>query len=649
MRRSVVVGLLVAVLVALGVVNVSPAAAAATTVGQRSGFAPTSRLLLWGTDAELARDLDLMASTGARWLRFDFDWASAETSPGRYNWTFIDRVVNQAQRRGLQVLATPAYTPAWARPAGTTDKTPPTDPATFARFVGAAAARYAPLGVHHWEVWNEPNIIHFWEPTPNPEAYARLLVAASVAIRSADPAAVIVSAGLAPAGDSSDGRYISPRTFLGRVYDAGAGPAFDAVGMHPYAFPYGVDAVGDWNQFQSMPKTYALMASRGDSAKKIWATEFGAPTGANSQAVSEAGQAQMISSGWAKWTSWSFSGPIFWYAARDVGTDPQNVEDNFGLVRKDFGAKTSLGEFTRVMAQPDVNGSAAVSSPAPTPATTPAATPGSAGTPGGSQVAILSSAPGAPAPSAASGRRGYWMVTTAGDVLAFGDAAHYGQARISRGAVAVDIESSPGGTGYWVVDDRGAVAAFGSARHFGDRPALGSGERVTSMSATHGSGYWLFTSWGRVLPYGDAPFFGDLAGTRLNAPVLDSATTPTDGGYYLVGADGGIFTFGDAVFAGSTGNLRLNAPVQSLVPDSDGRGYWLVASDGGIFAFDAPFYGSMGGTRLNRPVSGMVGDAAGYLMVGEDGGIFTFAGARFQGSAGANPPAAPVTSVAVLG
>ena len=96
------------------------------------------------------------------------------------------------------------------------------------------------------------------------------------------------------------------------------------------------------------------------------------------------------------------------------------------------------------------------------------------------------------------------------------------------------------------------------------------------------------------------------------------------------------------------GAARLNAPVQSLVPDVDGSGYWLVASDGGIFAFDAPFYGSMGTTRLNRPVTGMVGAGAGYLMVAEDGGVFAFGNAPFHGSLGSNPPPRPVAAVAVL-
>ncbi|HVF32730.1 MAG TPA: cellulase family glycosylhydrolase [Acidimicrobiales bacterium] len=632
----------VAVAVALAVAMVgglapAPASASAGNLGARTGFAPTSRMLLWGSDADLARDLDLMKATGAGWIRFDFDWASAEATRGSYNWAYIDRVVRQATMRGLRILATPAYTPAWARPAGTTDKTPPTDPAAFAAFVGAAVRRYSPMGVRHWEIWNEPNIIHFWKPRPDASAYATLLMQASAAVRAADPGATVISAGLAPAADTADGNYVSPRTFLSRLYAAGARSSFDAVGMHPYAFPYGIGAVGDWNQFQSMPKTAALLAAHGDGHKKIWATEFGAPTGTDSQAMSEAGQANMISTAWAQWSQWPYAGPIFWYAARDVGTDPLEVEDNFGLVRKDFTAKVALGEFTRVMGLPDPAGAGAGASfpavPGPAAAETGPVPPGGA------------------APSdhpSATTTAGYWMVTATGEVHAFGDSPHLGDAAVG-GVAAVDLEPTPDGGGYWVVDARGSVHAFGNAAYLGGNPGLAAGERVTSLSALpSGGGYWLFTTTGRVLTYGSAPHFGDMGGVRLNAPVLDSIPTPSGGGYYLVGADGGIFTFGDAAFAGSTGDLRLNAPVQSLVPAGDGHGYWLVASDGGIFSFGSPFYGSMGGTPLNRPVTGMVGGENGYLMVGEDGGIFTFGEAAFLGSLGDRPPASPVTSVAVL-
>jgi myo-inositol-hexaphosphate 3-phosphohydrolase len=248
-------------------------------------------------------------------------------------------------------------------------------------------------------------------------------------------------------------------------------------------------------------------------------------------------------------------------------------------------------------------------------------------------------------------RSGYWMVGSDGRVYSFGDAKSYGDASLAGGAQAVDVEPTPSGNGYWVIDDQGHVFAKGDAKALGDvsRSILSPAEVITSLSATKsGNGYWVFTSVGRAIPFGDAVFYGDMRDTKLNGPVLDSIPTASGKGYYMVGSDGGIFSFGDAVFLGSMGGKPLNKPVQSLVPDGDGSGYWLVASDGGIFAFEAPFKGSMGAIKLNKPVTGMVRYGDGYLMVGEDGGIFSFSTKKFVGSLGDNPPAKPITSVAVL-
>jgi 3-phytase len=259
---------------------------------------------------------------------------------------------------------------------------------------------------------------------------------------------------------------------------------------------------------------------------------------------------------------------------------------------------------------------------------------------------------GVPQPGATTGRSGYWMLGSRGKVFGFGDARPYGDVHTGPVVTAVDIEPTLSGTGYWVLDDRGGVHPRGDAVYYGAPAAaeLRAGESATSLSATRTHrGYWVFTSYGRVFRFGDATHLGDLAGTPLNGPVLDSITTGTGNGYYMVASDGGIFSFGDARFFGSMGGTRLNQPVRSLVPDSDGRGYWLVAADGGVFAFDAAFRGSMGGTTLNRSVTGMVPFGDAYLMVAEDGGIFNFSGRPFSGSLGADPPADPITSVAVLG
>ena len=249
-----------------------------------------------------------------------------------------------------------------------------------------------------------------------------------------------------------------------------------------------------------------------------------------------------------------------------------------------------------------------------------------------------------PNPNAPQPDGGYWMVDSAGIVYDFGLAGRHG-----RHFTAVDIEPTPESNGYWIVSGEGQIAALGGANQYGEKfPALQPGEIVTSLSrSASGNGYILFTTLGRALNYGDAPHLGDMSGKQLNAPVVDSITTPSCNGYYMVAADGGVFTFGDAKFAGSTGDMRLNQPVASLVPDPDKNGYWLVASDGGVFAFDAPFKGSMGGTKLNRPITGMVPSGDGYIMVAEDGGIFTFGNnVRFWGSLGDNPPPDPIVAVA---
>jgi hypothetical protein len=249
-------------------------------------------------------------------------------------------------------------------------------------------------------------------------------------------------------------------------------------------------------------------------------------------------------------------------------------------------------------------------------------------------------------------RSGYWMVTAAGDVHAFGDARSYGEpAGVLGGARSLRLEPTPTGNGYWILDSRGVVHNSGAAARLGnvDPTVLAGGEEPATLSATPtGRGYWVFTDRGRVLAYGDAGFHGDMSKADLNGPILGSVSTPTGQGYYMVASDGGIFTFGDAAFHGSAGNLRLNKPVMGMAPSPAGDGYWLVASDGGIFAFGTRFHGSMGSTRLNKPITGIVPGHDGYLMVAQDGGIFAFGDVTFHGSLGAGPPASPVVSAALM-
>ena len=88
----------------------------------RTGSASRRAAIIeWANDADLARELDGYGQIGAGWIRFDIKWSIVEATRGTYDWTIYDRLVGEARKRGLSVVANLAYTPSWARPAGATD------------------------------------------------------------------------------------------------------------------------------------------------------------------------------------------------------------------------------------------------------------------------------------------------------------------------------------------------------------------------------------------------------------------------------------------------------------------------------------------------------------------------------------------------
>jgi polysaccharide biosynthesis protein PslG len=331
---------LVAMVTVLAVVPISNAVPVNCAAGEDVGVAGGSDLMRV-SEADLNRELDLMRAAGVRWLRVEANWNTVEGVAGQENWSDTDRVVTAALARGFRVLGLVLSTPAWARPADAVGESfaLPADPQQFGRFAGDAAARYAGR-VSAWEIWNEPNNPVFAKPRPDVAAYAAMIDAAATHIRNRAPGAQIISAGLAPAED--DGTSIAPSTFLDQLYRVGDKSAWDAVGIHPYTFPALPDApdTGDWNTFQRIDLIRKVMSDNGDSGKKVWVTEFGAPTGGPAdESVSDDAQADAIRQGIQRVRGASYFGPIFIYQLRDGGSNPNDVEDHFGLLRGDFSEK----------------------------------------------------------------------------------------------------------------------------------------------------------------------------------------------------------------------------------------------------------------------------------------------------------------------
>lgn len=342
---QLVVGVLAAAVLLGGISAAAllPAERQITALGARTGFSPGAGIMLADPD-DMERELDAVVDSGAGWVRLDVDWSQVEDTRGSYEWSRVDRVVDAARDRDIEVLALLAYTPEWARPPGTSTHAPPEDPAQFAAFAEAATERLRPRGVRTYEIWNEPNLPQFWEPRPDAAAYLPLLAAASAAVHRAAPDATVLSGGLAPASDGGRNGQVDPRTFLRQLYALGAAPLTDGVAVHPYSFPATPlqSGTSEWNTFQKLPDLRATMVEYGDGDGQLWLTELGAPTGSSSAAVDEELQAEIVAEAVTHAAGQEWAGPVFVYAIRDAGSDPDEREDNFGLLRRDFSPKVAF-------------------------------------------------------------------------------------------------------------------------------------------------------------------------------------------------------------------------------------------------------------------------------------------------------------------
>ena len=112
------------------------------------------------------------------------------------------------------------------------------------------------------------------------------------------------------------------------------------------------------------------------------------------------------------------------------------------------------------------------------------------------------------------------MVTSTGNVYAFGDAPYFGGPGIQGSAVTSAVRTPDGG-GYWILLANGTVYNYGDANYLGSATGLGGLNPATTIYATaDGGGYWLASASGAVDSYGDAPNDGGMAWGHLNAPVI---------------------------------------------------------------------------------------------------------------------------------
>ena len=248
---------------------------------------------LWWRPEVADRDLTLIKQAGFGWVKQGFGWREIEGAcKNCFDWSFTDRIVDQVERHGLDLMVRLDHQPYWA---GEYANGPPANYEDFGDFVYAMASRYAGR-IRAYEIWNEPNLSREWgERPPNPAEYTALLKIGYERIKEADPNAMVISAGLTPTS-RWDHVAVPDEVFLRGMYAAGARPYFDVLGAHgagykapPEADPGEVAVHPVWGNpgdpsspelkrvycFRHVEDLRQVMVENGDVDKQVAILEFG--------------------------------------------------------------------------------------------------------------------------------------------------------------------------------------------------------------------------------------------------------------------------------------------------------------------------------------------------------------------------------------
>jgi len=240
---------------------------------------------LWWHEEAAIRDLGLISDAGFGWVKQQVGWRDVEgIVKGNYDWYFTDRIVAEAEQFGLNVLFRLDRQPVWALPPDGARTGPVENPQDYGDFCHAIAGRYRGR-VQAYQVWNEPNLAREWEDCPpDPAGYVELLRACYIGIKTADPDALVISAGLSPTGNGPPDA-MPDIEYLVAMYEAGAAPYFDLLGVHAPGFLYppeiSPDEVGKKHDghrffcFRHVEDAREVMLRYGDGDKQIAVLEMG--------------------------------------------------------------------------------------------------------------------------------------------------------------------------------------------------------------------------------------------------------------------------------------------------------------------------------------------------------------------------------------
>ena len=210
---------------------------------------------------------DLFAKTGAKFARCQTGWAKVERIKGVYDWAWLDDVIDNLIKRGV----TPWFNVGYGNPIYMPDANNPTavgfPPTNYGDEVVTAwldfcraLATHFKGSVIHFEIWNEPDDVNFWQPkVPDGAEYGRLVKITGDAIKS-----VIPDAKIGACSSRSKAEFLRP------LFDTATPDGLDFFCAHNYdrQLEFGEKSV-------NYSVTHELIEAHGMKKTEFWMGECG--------------------------------------------------------------------------------------------------------------------------------------------------------------------------------------------------------------------------------------------------------------------------------------------------------------------------------------------------------------------------------------
>jgi hypothetical protein len=197
-------------------------------------------------------------------------WNQVEPEKDRYDWTAVDKILRQLQSPDEALVAVFSSSQ-WATrtPSAMLPPSPAKDQVDYRRFIEALVG-HCKGRVRYWQNDAEPNSPIYWSGSR--EEYVTQLRSFHLAVKSADPAAVVVVGGydglFGPPGTHPFPNQQAGLDFFDYVLDQGR-DAFDVFDLRLYADPYTIVSRVDFMREKMRALGYL---------KPIISTEYGGPS-----------------------------------------------------------------------------------------------------------------------------------------------------------------------------------------------------------------------------------------------------------------------------------------------------------------------------------------------------------------------------------